>query len=57
MEIGVADAAEQNFDLNIVLTWIAPRDCRAGKWRGRTGSVVSFRVVHGYILLFVSASS
>ena len=26
MEIGVADAAEQNFDLHVVFGWIAPRD-------------------------------
>ncbi len=29
MKIGVADAAEQNFDLHVVFGWIATRDCRA----------------------------
>src|SRR5271154_2757813 len=28
MEIGVADAAEQNLDLHVVFGWIAPRDRR-----------------------------
>ena len=42
MEIGVADAAEEDFDLHVVFGWIAPRNCRGGKWRGRTGSGVSF---------------
>ena len=32
MEIGVADTAEQDFDLNVVLGWMAPRD-RAGSKR------------------------
>ena len=51
MEIGVADAAEQNFDLNIVFSWIASRDCRAGKCRSRTGGGVSLCLVHEFTLL------
>jgi hypothetical protein len=56
MEIGMADAAEQDFDLNVVFGWIASRDFRAGKWRCCAGSRVGFRVVHGFVLLLVSFS-
>src|SRR5208283_2852806 len=38
MEIGVADAAEENINLHIVFGWIAPRDRCAGKRRGRASS-------------------
>ncbi len=47
VEIGVADAAEEDFDLHVVFGWIAPRDRGGGQRRSRTGSGVSFRVVHG----------
>ena len=46
VEIGVADAAEENFDLYVVLGGIAPRDRGGGKRRCRAGSGISFRVVH-----------
>ena len=36
-----------DFDLDVVFVWIAPRDCRAGKRRGRTGSGIGLRLVHG----------
>lgn len=49
VEIGVADTAEQDFDLNVVFGWIAPRDRGGSKRRCRTGSGVSFGVVHGFI--------
>ena len=46
VKVGVADAAEENLDLHIVLGWIAPRDRGGCKRRCRTGSGVSFCVVH-----------
>ena len=46
MKIGVANAAEQDFDLHVVFGWIAPRDSSGGQQRCRTGSGISFRVVH-----------
>ncbi len=46
MEIGVADAAEEDFDLHVVFGWIAPRDRGGGQRRCRTGGGVSFCVVH-----------
>src|SRR5208337_2397696 len=51
VEVGVADAAEEDFDLYVVFGWIASRDRGGGKRRSRTGSGVSFRVVHGFTLL------
>ena len=46
VEIGVADAAEEDFDLNVGRGWIAPHDRGRGKRRSRTGSGEGFRVVH-----------
>ncbi len=46
VEVGVADAAEENLDLYVVLGRIAPRDRGGGKRRCRAGSGVSFCVVH-----------
>ena len=46
VEIGVTDAAEEDFDLNVVLGWIAPRDRSGGKRRSRAGSGIGFRLVH-----------
>ena len=46
VEIGVTDAAEEDFDLHVVLGGIAPRDRGGGKWRSRTGNGVSFCFVH-----------
>ena len=46
VEIGVADAAEENLYLYVVFGWIAPRDLGGDKRRCCTGSGVSFRVVH-----------
>src|ERR1039457_4973098 len=46
MEIRVADAAEQDFNLNVVFGWVATRDRCGGKRRCRTPSGVSLRVVH-----------
>jgi hypothetical protein len=48
VEIGVADSAEQDVDLNIVFGGIAPLDRVGGKPRCRTRSGVSFGVVHGF---------
>src|SRR6266513_735178 len=49
MEIGVANATEQNFDLHIVLSWIATRNFGGRQRRCRTGSGVSFRVVRSWM--------
>src|ERR1017187_1294842 len=46
MEIRVADAAEQDFNLNVVFGWVPTRDRCGGKRRCRTPSGVSLRVVH-----------
>ena len=57
MEIGVADAAEENLDLYVAFSRIAPRDRVGGERRCLTGSGVSFRVVcvvHSFVLLLVS---
>src|SRR5208283_2991035 len=48
MEIRVADATEQDFNLNVVFGWIAPRDHGGGQRRCRTRSGISFRVVHAF---------
>jgi hypothetical protein len=53
MEIGVADAAEEDFDLHVVFSWIATIDLSGCQGRCRTGSGVSFGVVHGFILLWL----
>src|SRR6266567_6315135 len=45
MQIGVADAAEKNVDLNVALGRIASRDNSGSQWRCRTGSGIGFRVV------------
>src|SRR6266566_3965134 len=44
MEIGVADAAEENFDLHVPVSWIAPADLSGGKPRCRARSGISLRV-------------
>src|SRR5271166_5809565 len=51
MEVRVADAAKKDVNLHIVMGWIAPRNCRAGKRRCCAGSGVSFGLIHGWILL------
>ena len=51
VEIGVADTAEQDFDLHVVFGGITPCDRVGGKRRGRTGSGVSFGFILGFILL------
>jgi len=50
MEIGVADAAEEDFDLYVLFSGIAPRNRGGGKRRCRTGSGVSLRFVHRYLM-------
>ena len=47
VEIGVADAAEENLDLHVVFGGIAPRDGGGGKRRCRAGGGISFCFVHG----------
>ena len=50
MEIGVADAAEENVNLYVVFCWIAPHDRGGGKRRCRIGGGVSLRLVHRYLV-------
>lgn len=45
MQIGMADAAEQSFDLDVAFQRIAPRDYCRGQWRCLTGSGIAFRFV------------
>jgi hypothetical protein len=42
----MADAAEEDFDLYVVLGWFAPRNRCKGKRRCRARSGISFRVLH-----------
>ena len=46
VKIGVADAAEEDLDLDVVPGGIAPRDGGGSKRRCRTGNGVCFCVVH-----------
>ena len=46
VEIGVADATEQNLYLYVVFGWVAPRDRSEGQRRSRTDSGISFSVEH-----------
>src|SRR5260370_19457721 len=46
VEIGVADTAEEDFDLHVVFSWIAPRDRGGGQRRRWTGGGIRFGVVH-----------
>ena len=48
VKIGMANTAEQDFDLHIVFGWIATRDCGGRHRRCGTGSGVSFCFVHGF---------
>src|SRR6266496_761677 len=52
MQIGVADAAEENIDLHVALGRIASRDGRGSQWRCLTGSGVRFRVVCSWMHVF-----
>jgi hypothetical protein len=52
VEIGVADAAEEDFDLDVVLGGIAPGNRGSSKRRCRAGNGVSFCVVHGFTSTF-----
>ena len=54
MKVGVADAAEEDLDLHVVLGRIAPRDRGGGQRRCRTGGGIGFRLVHGLMLLLIS---
>ena len=46
VQVGVADAAEEDFDLHVVLGGIAARDRGGGKRRCCAGSGIGFGVVH-----------
>jgi hypothetical protein len=56
MEIGMANAAEENFDLNIMFSRIASRDLGMGKPRCCTDRGVSFGVIHKFLLFPTSFS-
>ena len=45
MQIGVADAAEKDLDLDVAFGWIASRDRGGSQRRCRAGGGISFRVV------------
>src|SRR5438874_8403556 len=49
MEIGVADAAEENFDLHVPVSWIATVDFGGGQPRCRARSGVRLRVVGSWM--------
>src|SRR4030095_7249786 len=49
MKIGVADAAEQDFDLHVAVSWIATLDLGRSQRRCRTGSGIGFRVVRSWM--------
>src|SRR4051812_7575951 len=49
MEVGMANAAVQNFDLHIVLGWIAPVNLGECQRRSRRGGGICFALVHGSI--------
>jgi hypothetical protein len=46
VEVRVADTTEMDFNLNVVVIWISPRDHGRGKWRFCTSSGISL----GFIL-------
>src|SRR5580704_6884542 len=56
VEIGVADAAEQNLDLYVVLRRVAPRDLRGSHRRFRARSRISSCVVQGSLLNWIGAA-
>ena len=45
MQVGVANAAEEDFNLHVALRRIAPRDCSGGQRRFFAGGGISFRFV------------
>ena len=49
VEVGVTDAAKQDFDLHVAVSWIATRNRGGSQLRCRTGSGVSFRVVRRFM--------
>src|SRR5947209_1875495 len=49
MEIGVADAAEEDLDLHVAVSRIATLDLSGGQRRCRAGSRVSLRVVRSWM--------
>jgi hypothetical protein len=52
VKIGMADAAEQDLDLNVMVRQIAPWNGGGSEWRRRTGNRISFRFVHGFTFAF-----
>ena len=51
VEVGVADAAEEDLDLHVAVGRVAPRDRGRGQRRGRAGGGVGLRLVHESMLL------
>ena len=52
VKIGVADTAEEDFNLHVSFGWIAPRDGGRGKWRRRAGGGISFRFTGSTTFVF-----
>jgi len=51
MEIGVADAAEEDFELHVVLARIAPRDRGGSERRSRAVCGIGLGFEHRWVLL------
>ena len=49
VKVGVADAAEENFDLHVAVGRIASRDRGGGQRRCRTGGGVGFNLIHNCV--------
>ena len=49
MEVRVAHAAKEDFDLHVVIDWLAARDCGGRELRSCARSGVSFGVVHEFV--------
>src|SRR5262245_37944529 len=50
VKIGMTDAAEEDFDLHIVVGRIPSRDCRGCQRRCRTSSGIGLRLVHSLLI-------
>jgi hypothetical protein len=47
MEVGMANAAEEDFDLHVAGSGIAARNGGGGQWRGLAGGRIGFGLVDG----------
>jgi hypothetical protein len=53
VEVRVANAAVEDFDLHIAWRWFTSRDCRVSQRSCRTGSGIGFGFIHVIMLLFI----